>query len=95
MLPNQSMVPISILETEGWSSVHIASLNGRLDVVQLLISTGTSADIRNRTQTVPLTLASIEGVEVGRFLIERGAEMNVWDNESWGPLRSASGKRTS
>jgi ankyrin repeat protein len=35
----------------------------------------------------PLALASSKGkVELGRFFIERGADVNVRDNQGWAPL---------
>jgi hypothetical protein len=72
------MVLISTLENESC----IAYCIGHLDVVQLLNQHWYCRRYSKQDSTVPLALASIEGVEVGRFLIEQG---DVWDNESWGP----------
>ena len=33
---------------EGWSPLHVASQNGFVDLVELLIDSGTNADIQNK-----------------------------------------------
>ena len=74
-----------------FESATIASQNGHLDVVRMLINSGIAVDIRNGTQRTPLALASLKGnLEVGRFLIERGADVNMRDNETLAPLHFAS-----
>ena len=71
--------------------MHIASQNGHLDVIRLLLDSGIPVDIRNGDPSTPLALASSEGkVEVGHFLIEREADVNARDKDGWTPLHFAS-----
>ena len=71
--------------------MHIASQNGHLDVVRLLIDSRIAVDIRGGFQMTPLALASSTGqAKVAALLSEQGADMNAWDNESWAPLHFTS-----
>jgi ankyrin repeat protein len=79
------------LDKNGWNPVHIASQNGHVDAVRSLIRAGVPVDLRNGAQKTPSALASGKGkVELGRLLIERGADLYAQDDQDWIPLHFAS-----
>jgi hypothetical protein len=58
---SQVAANIHVSDKKRWNQVPITSYHGHLDVVCLLIDTGTPVDILNGTQKTPMALASWKG----------------------------------
>ena len=70
--------------------MFIASLEGHLEVVRLLIEAGADKDKANDDGTTPLYVASINGhLEVVRLLVEKGADKDKANNRGVTPLQIA------
>ncbi len=68
------------MDSEGDISLHAASKEGNLAVVQLLLDGGAEVNKRDQSYETPLDLASGEGIfEVANLLIEHGANVNSRD----------------
>ena len=50
-------------ENVGWTALHLAALNGHLDIVSILLNKGASTAIRNREGKTALDIAREEGQE--------------------------------
>ena len=75
----------------GLTPCHIASENGHLDIVQLLVERGTDVNVLTGDHYTTLALASGSGaVEVSHFLIDRGADVNSRIRHGWTPCHMAS-----
>ncbi len=64
-------------------ALHVAVRAGRLDDVKRLIAAGTPADARDALGSTPLLDAAWSGdIEIARFLLDHGAEVNARHRES-------------
>lgn len=77
--------PVSLANNQGYpettnngqSPLHLASSNGHVDTVKLLLSHGAEIDIGNGFGYTPLALASEAGnIEIVRTLLDHGASMS-------------------
>jgi len=76
---------------EKGTSLHTASEEGNLEVVQWLLQRGAYANERNARHRTALLLASANGrLEVAKLLIEYEAHVNSQDKFGWTPLHAAS-----
>ena len=75
----------------GANPLHIASKNGRLDIVKKLINKGADVNANNNVNETPLHDASKNGhLEVVRELIYEGANVNDKNDNNKTPLYLAS-----
>ena len=74
------------------SALHYAADNGRLDVVEFLVSMGASVNITNMWEKTPLHAACNNGhFEVVKFLVENGARIEAQSSKKrFTPLHLAS-----
>ena len=77
----------------GFYPLHIAAEQKHLDVVRLLLDSGAEIEAFNKYNQTPLFQVSWQvwhtDVEVARYLIKRGAKVNVKDNKGFTPLHMA------
>lgn len=86
------MNPNLVNET-GWTPLHIASHNGQVDMVQLLLKHGAEVNSINQNGDTSLLLAVIrQHKDVAIVLLSRGAKPNI-HNEKYSPLLSAIGNQ--
>ncbi len=85
-------VDIDIQNNRGNTPLHIATRNGKLDVVKLLVKKGADLCIDNCVQYggTPLHLAARSvNLEVVKFLVKNDAPLEAVDNQGRTPLFSA------
>ncbi len=76
---------------EGFSALHKATSNGFVDYVEILLDSGANINIKSlATGGTPLhTAASWKYIGVTRYLIKRGADLEILDNKGFTPLSLA------
>jgi len=74
----------------GWTPLHEAAFEGRVDIVATLLEHGADPNVQDKFGRTPLHLAALEGrVDVVRFLLERGADLNAKNEGGDTPLHYA------
>ena len=84
----------NVLDNDGYSAMHHASMTGRLEVIKLLYEVMGQGifSLQNHTGSTPLTLASQSGhIDVARLCVEFGSQASIelTDNEGMTALLSA------
>ncbi|KAF8546991.1 ankyrin, partial [Imleria badia] len=77
---------------ERWTPLHLASVNGHLNMTKLLflLECGVDVDIWNGSDETSLYLASGSGkLDIVCFLVEDGADVNIQHDNLWSPLHIA------
>uniref|UniRef100_A0A8C4R8F4 RING-type E3 ubiquitin transferase n=1 Tax=Eptatretus burgeri TaxID=7764 RepID=A0A8C4R8F4_EPTBU len=76
---------------DGYTALHLASLNNHVEVAELLIHQGNaSLDIQNQNMQTALHLAvEREHTQIVRLLVRAGAKLNVQDKDGDSPLHEA------
>lgn len=78
-------------DSSGSLPLHLASLNGQLEAVKLLVNAGAEISAGDRDNTTPLICASIGGhFEIIKFLLSHGAKITETDNFDQTALSTAS-----
>jgi ankyrin repeat protein len=86
--------PSSTSDYDESDSLHSASVDGLIYVVQRLLDRGADVNERNERLQTPLDLASEHGnLAIAKTLIEYGADVNSRDNFGWTPLHRAAATR--
>jgi uncharacterized protein len=76
----------------GWRPLHFAAFGGKLETVKLLLASGAELDARarNHFDNTALQTAMLCGeADVVTFLLEKGADPNVRQDEGFVPLHEA------
>jgi ankyrin repeat protein len=74
----------------GTTPLHLASIHGNTETVNLLIDEGANINARNHKGITALQLASLNGnIEIVKLLIKRGADINLSDNKDNAALEMA------
>lgn len=86
---------INILDENGRSALHLACMDGRLDIAKYLRWKGAEISIDDDTGQTPLHYAVKGGYEtLARFLLAGGANQDMEDDESHAPSYYAKGSFT-
>lgn len=75
----------------GKTALHVASGDGNLNAIKLLLEAGADIDaVNDVTQTTPILSATLNGwSEAVRFLVSKGAAIDVQDGQGRGVLHNA------
>ena len=74
----EQRVDVNVAEVDGTTALHWAAYQGDLEVAQLLLRAGASADAPNRYAVTPLALACARGnAPIVEALLEAGADANT------------------
>ncbi|CAK4904020.1 unnamed protein product, partial [Aphanomyces euteiches] len=65
----------------GFTPLHVASLNGDLSAVKLLVGSGAKVNQTERHGLTPIHMASLNGhLDIVKFLLDKGAAAEWLDN---------------
>jgi ankyrin repeat protein len=82
--------PNAVCESNNWSVLMMASLEGNYDLVELLINKGANVNYICPLGWTALMIACINcHVKIIEFLIEKGANINAKTNDGFNPLMCA------
>jgi ankyrin repeat protein len=90
---------VNAWDKDGWTSLHFAALEGRVEVAQVLLDHGANAKLETEGgETALLTVSRGEfdsqeqGASTARLLLERGADVNARYKDGWTSLHWAAFK---
>lgn len=77
-------------ENDGWTPLHVATFNGKTEIVRMLIGAGAKLDILDEDGCTPLHLATRRGiVEIVKILVDAGARTDIQANNGKTPYELA------
>jgi len=77
---------VAAVDEKHRTALHLASHRGHLAVVRLLVQAGADVNASSHKET-PLDMCSTSGfAEVGQYLIDQGAMVNIRGRDGWPPL---------
>lgn len=81
---------VNAQDRDGDTPLHLAAYNGKLDVIEYLISKGANVNAKSKDNWVPLHWASHSGVlGVVKHLVSNGADVNAKNKQDGTPLHLA------
>lgn len=82
---------VNILNEDGDTPLHYASMEGHLEIVKYLIESGADVNILDKERDTPLHYASDNGnLDTVKYLIQHGAKINIQNEYDETPLHKAS-----
>uniref|UniRef100_A0A8C6SXA9 CASK interacting protein 1 n=1 Tax=Neogobius melanostomus TaxID=47308 RepID=A0A8C6SXA9_9GOBI len=90
LLGSTKKVNVNFQDTDGFSPLHHASLNGNAEVIALLLESQAAVDIRDQKGMRPLHYAAWQGrAEPMKMLLKAGSSVNGQSDEGQIPLHLA------
>ncbi|XP_056264143.1 caskin-1 isoform X2 [Pseudoliparis swirei] len=90
LLGSAKKVNVNFQDTDGFSPLHHASLNGNLELITLLLESQAAVDIRDQKGMRPLHYAAWQGkAEPMKMLLKAGSSVNGQSDEGQIPLHLA------
>ncbi|XP_077474149.1 caskin-1 isoform X6 [Stigmatopora argus] len=90
LLGSAKKVNVNFQDTDGFSPLHHAALNGNLELITLLLESQAAVDIRDQKGMRPLHYAAWQGkAEPMKMLLKSGSSVNIQSDEGQIPLHHA------
>ncbi|KAM9345719.1 caskin-1 [Symphorus nematophorus] len=90
LLGSAKKVNVNFQDTDGFSPLHHAALNGNLELITLLLESQAAVDIRDQKGMRPLHYAAWQGkAEPMKMLLKSGSSVNSQSDEGQIPLHLA------
>ncbi|XP_053504394.1 caskin-1 isoform X6 [Ictalurus furcatus] len=90
LLGSAKKVNVNFQDTDGFSALHHAALNGNLELISLLLDSQAMVDIRDQKGMRPLHYAAWQGKsEPMKMLLKSGSSVNTQSDEGQIPLHLA------
>ncbi|XP_047657143.1 caskin-1 isoform X8 [Tachysurus fulvidraco] len=90
LLGSAKKVNVNFQDTDGFSALHHAALNGNLELISLLLDSQAMVDIRDQKGMRPLHYAAWQGrSEPMKMLLKSGSSVNAQSDEGQIPLHLA------
>ncbi|XP_034151049.1 caskin-1, partial [Esox lucius] len=87
LLGSAKRVNVNFQDTDGFSALHHAALNGNLELISLLLESQAAVDIRDQKGMRPLHYAAWQGkAEPMKMLLKSGSSVNGQSDEGQIPL---------
>ncbi|XP_077354975.1 caskin-1 isoform X5 [Festucalex cinctus] len=87
LLGSAKKVNVNFQDTDGFSPLHHAALNGNMELITLLLESQAAVDIRDQKGMRPLHYAAWQGkAEPMKMLLKSGSSVNVQSDEGQIPL---------
>jgi len=76
----QQDADINAIDNDGYTALHFAAAEGKLDAVEDLIKKGANIEAKTNNNYTPLHFAAVQGnLDVVKHLVEKGADVNTVD----------------
>uniref|UniRef100_H3D932 CASK interacting protein 1 n=1 Tax=Tetraodon nigroviridis TaxID=99883 RepID=H3D932_TETNG len=89
LLGSAKKVNVNFQDTDGFSPLHHAALNGNLELITLLLESQAAVDIRDQKGMRPLHYAAWQGKAPMKMLLKSGSSVNGQSDEGQIPLHLA------
>ncbi|RXN02117.1 Caskin-1 [Acipenser ruthenus] len=90
LLGSTKRVNVNFQDTDGFSALHHAALNGNMELISLLLEAQATVDIKDQKGMRPLHYAAWQGkVEPMKMLLKSGSSVNSQSDEGQIPLHLA------
>lgn len=80
----------NVTDVEGWTALHMSSLNGHTEAVQTLLQAHADSNITATDGGAPMHMAAWSGhIDILRILCNAGADKDLAQHNGWTPLHIA------